>query len=135
METLEPFASKDGEYVYEGCNYQSAEELIQCGMLGFCGCGIPDENLRYVLGGLELINETPQGGRDFSAWLADNKRRALDHFGGERARYFFYYWADKEELAEHGGSVPGWLTEKGERLLYALRAWDRLDSSAHDPKE
>jgi len=34
--------------------------------------------------------------------------------------YFMWYWFDKEELTEHGGSVPGWLTKKGLGMLNKL---------------
>lgn len=45
----------------------------------------------------------------------------VDHFGGENPAYFFFYWASDRQLTEHGGAVPGWLTEKGKTLLADLK--------------
>lgn len=122
--TLDDYKKDDG-YEYDGCFYQNADDLLQTGMFGFCGCGRPSENLLYVLGGLELIDEpSPNGTREqFNAWWTGYHERVLKHFGSDEAAYFFYYWADKEELTEHGGGVPGWLGEKGRNILMMLREW------------
>lgn len=118
---------KDGGYEYEGVYYQSSEDLLQTGFLGFCGCGSPDDNLMYVLGGLSLINETYKKDKDdryaFSVWYEDHQKKVNDHFKSRDGAYFFYYWADKEGYTDHGGSVPGWLTDKGEELLEILIEW------------
>jgi len=119
----------NGEFVDgAGCFHATAGDLLQAGLLGFCCCGMPDENLRYVLGGLELIESlrsSPQGKVEWSAWWEEHKARELRHFGSERAAYFFYYWcSDPAKLTEHGSGVPGWLTEKGKAMLDLLREWD-----------
>ncbi len=101
-------------------------ERMQESVLGFCACGMPDENLAYVRDGLAHIAEdgpNPQGdSAAWEAWLREHRERGAQLFGNERAERFFYYWADKEELSEHGGCVPGWLTEKGLAMLADLRA-------------
>jgi hypothetical protein len=123
---LEKFR-KDDAYEKDGIHYNDLEELVGTGFLSFCGCGCPDEAMQYVLDGLELIAEdSPDSFKDHEAWNVwwQGHRAKLDaHFKTDGARYFFWYWADKEELTEHGGSVPGWLTEKGRQLLEALREW------------
>lgn len=98
----------------EGCSYQSPTAFV-CQQLGFCSCGLPVENLSYILKGLLLIRDV-----DFKEDYEVRKSRAISHFGNESAEYFFYYWADKEGYTEHGGSVPGWLTPEGERIVSLL---------------
>ena len=112
----------DGSYVDEDvCHHEDAESLIQTGILGLCGCGTPDDNLKYVLGGLRLIKEL----RECSDWNTWNEK-CIKHFGSSESAYFFWYWCAKEELSEHGSSVPGWLDEKGESLLAILDEWEKL---------
>lgn len=41
-------------------------------------------------------------------------------FGSGGAAMFFYYFLDTKDLTDHGGSVPGWLNEKGDALLDEL---------------
>lgn len=118
---------KDGGYEYDGCWHESAESVIQVGLLGFCGCGNPDVNLAYILVGLELIDEKcPDAFKDreaWNVWYTDHTARERAHFGSDAARNFFYYWCDERRLTEHGGSIPGWLDEKGRELLAALSEW------------
>lgn len=129
--SLSNFTIKDGRYVLEGCHYDNAEQLIQSGILGFCECGIPDRNLKYILGGLRLINEKgPSDLYEWKQWWVSHQSKISAHFGTKEAEYFFYYWADKEELTEHGGSVPGWLTSSGDDLLQMLEEWEMAQPGA-----
>lgn len=118
------FKQPDDWYKFNGGDYESIEDLLQVGVLGFCGCGSPKENLEYIRRGLELINDPqPESvGRwgVWDAWWAVHKEKVLEHFGNDRSAYFFYYWAHRYDLTEHGGSVPGWLTDKGKKFLAAL---------------
>jgi hypothetical protein len=107
--------------------------------LGFCACGKPSQNLEYILGALEALDAKWTYLRSFDdiprgSCLYDLAEKKLEnHFRDQRAQYFFYYWADKEELAEHGGGVGGeWLTDKGEQLLALLREWKTLPDSDDD---
>ncbi len=97
-------------------------DYLQCSVLGFCGCGNPEENLEFIRAGLLHINDKcPDGPSDvarewYKGWVA----RGRQVFGNEQSRYFFFYWCSKEGLTEHGGSVPGWLSNKGRDLLDEL---------------
>lgn len=115
----------NGEYYeHDGCEHDDPTNLIQCGLLNFCGCGSPEENLKYILTGLELINEKPPAsGPEWREWYADTTKRRLEHFGNQQAEYFFYYWCDERGYTEHGSSVPGWLDKDGLELLALLREW------------
>jgi hypothetical protein len=98
--------------------------------LGFCGCGCPEDAFAYVLGGLRLIHNPPplpdprDSGEEFRAAVDARFAAYAVHHGSDGAMYFFWYWCDAEGLTDHGSSVPGWLTEKGERLLAMLERWD-----------
>ena len=99
------------------CHWDNVIDYIQIGYLGFCGCGSLEENLEYIMDGLAYIDERPNGKEEFNEWI----ERGHKIFGNELSKSFFFYWADKEELSEHGSSIPGWLTDKGKELLAALR--------------
>lgn len=103
-----------------GCSWDGRESALASGLLGFCGCGQPDAALRYVLGGLDLIAEKINW--DDPKSLPDHRARERAHFGSDGAAYFFWYWATNEDLAEHGGSVPGWLTQRGEQIRADIRS-------------
>ena len=96
--------------------------------IGFCGCGMPEDALSFIRGGLLLLKELRDNrltGDAYDAW--DEKSKA--YFNGYGGYYFFYYWCDKQGLTEHGGSVPGWLDEKGEEFLIRLNEWHVLYES------
>ena len=117
------YASGSGFMDNQDCYYETLEDLIQMGILGFCGCGSPEQNLEYVLGGLTLLDEkTELYDSDKPDWNAYHAK-SLEHFGNEQAEYFFWYWLDTKGFTEHGGGVPGWLTEEGEKLLELLKEW------------
>lgn len=126
---LSDYKVEDGLYQLPGDEggYPDVTELLQSGMLKFCACGRPEENLTYILGGLELIAEERPDDIDHSMWFVGHEERARKHFGNQEAEYFFYYWADSEGYIEHGGGVPGWLTHEGENLLALLREWQGRD--------
>lgn len=110
--------------------YQSHTDCLQIGIFDCCGCGMPEENLAYIRAGLELIADRgPESfGRSadreaWNKWWDEHEIAGLKLHGSQGAAYFFYYWADNLKLTEHGGSVPGWLTDKGNAVLELLRAW------------
>jgi hypothetical protein len=121
----------------EGCYFKG--ELALGGwqdalgdVLGFCGCGDPEEALRYVMRVLRAVNtKAPDAVRDapwsdgmslWNEWYHTVYRPTLDAiFHGDRgAEYFAFYLLTDKELLEHGGSVPGWLTPLGEDVLADL---------------
>lgn len=121
--TVSGLVVADKGYDYQGQHYEDLTEALHCGVLGFCACGAPEENLTFILGALELISQQCPDDIPWSTWWEENQAKKAAYFGNDGAAYFFYYCADKAELTEHGGSVPGWLTEKGEELLTLLRHW------------
>jgi hypothetical protein len=91
----------------------------------FCGCGAPEEAATYIRDGLQAFVDhkaaNERAGNNFmdeAHRLAWHEFRA--HWPDERQRYFFWYWLDSQGLTEHGGAVPGWITDKGLDYLEAL---------------
>jgi hypothetical protein len=118
---IDKFKEEDVYCSEDGCEYDTAEDFIQCEVLGFCGCGNPECNLKFIMDGLKHINSiSPSNRSNFDEWYQQWYEEGLSFFGSEGARYFFFYWAAKEGFTEHGSSVPGWLTEKGNHLLSDL---------------
>lgn len=112
--TIDKYLQKDGTYLIEGVTYESAQDVFQIMILGFCACGDPDGALKHIRRALQQVKNQNVGVH--SAWVEDTK--AL--LGGDDNVWFMWYYLDKEEFTEHGGSVPGWLTTKGEELLSDL---------------
>ena len=111
----------------DGCHYEDAVSVLG-GVLGFCGCGDPEAALRYIRDVLRLIDEPrPDGHVEWEKWYEGHRAREVALLPDEGARWLVYYLLDDKELTEHGGSVPGWLTGKGDDVLAALNTMD-LDS-------
>lgn len=82
--------------------------------IGFCGCGRPEDALGLIHRFLGYYNQEAEKTTHF-----DWNRVSATHESG--LIYFILYQFDRVGLIEHGGSVPGWLTEKGLALREALR--------------
>jgi len=100
---IDKYKRGDNYYEEDGCWHETAEDFIQCGVLGFCRCGTPSDNLNYVKELLDMVDKK-----------AYPDKTPID-------LYFAYYVLTEKGLIEHGSSVPGWLTDKGEELLSDLR--------------
>lgn len=110
---IDKYETTVGEYIDPtGCAWESAEDFLQGYVLGFCCCGQPDANLKFIAQVLKHINELKtevwSKNISFEDWQFQGSTIA-----SENALYFAYYFLDQKELTEHGGSVPGWLTDKG----------------------
>ena len=112
----------DSDFPYldnDGCSHPSKESFI-CHLLGFCGCGLPSAALDYIYGAMEIMGRFDSN-KSTEEWVAIHDE--LDkYFNSVGEAYFVYYFLNswKNKLAEHGGSVPGWLTEYGHEVLAML---------------
>lgn len=92
---------------------------------GWCWCGAPETVMTLIKDALELVAEKCPDGTNWNDWYEAHKKREEALFGPNPGiRYFVWYMFDVMGLTEHGGSVPGWLDEKGRELLEALRLCD-----------
>lgn len=98
-------------------------------VLGFCGCGRPEDALLYIRNLLRILNEDspdsfgPGGREKWNEWYKNHRARIDTFFHNDSgAEYLAYYVLTDKDLLEHGGSVPGWLTQKGKDFLTDLEA-------------
>jgi hypothetical protein len=118
---IDKFKQPDGSYLdAEGCSHDDAVSFLHCHVLGFCGCGNPEDSLRYVrdsLQHIDMLTKVHEKAMTYEAW--DEAGTAL--MGS--ARYFTLYVLAEKELTQHGGSVGGaWLTPKGREILEDLNS-------------
>ena len=87
------------------------EEAVST-LMGWCGCGSPEDVTELVMRFLELsVHWDVEGAQE-----TRDKREAL--CGGHAQLYLVAYVADALGWTEHGGSVGGeWLTDTGEAAL------------------
>lgn len=112
----------DGDFSYgeDDLWAQSFGDAIM-GTIGFCPCGQPGLALDYIRKGLKTIDRSPD--QTYDEW----RQSVNNHFKSPQEEYFFYYWADKEHLTDHGGSVPGWLTDKGKSVLKLIEELEEYE--------
>jgi hypothetical protein len=123
MMHIDKYKQESGWYMDEdGTSYETAEDFFQ-GMFNFCGCGCPDLSLEFIRDSLQHVHDLHNLVHpDKITWMEWNSTgRRLFHTNG--IEYFTYYFLDANGLTTHGGSVPGWLTEKGKELLEDLNEW------------
>ena len=96
----------------EGCWWEDAESFLQGYFLGFCCCGRPDANLKFIAKVLQHIQNLKEKVHTeeitYSQWEEQGEKIASTD-----ALYLVYYVLDTKGLTEHGGSVPGWVEPKG----------------------
>ena len=113
---IDKYKQPDGWYKDEdGTDYETAVDFLSS-KLDFCGCGMPEQAIKYVARVLRLIydhTERDSGTEGVVAWSKESYDRMCSFAKTDGERYFVWYVLDSKELIEHGGSVPGWLTGKG----------------------
>ena len=127
---IDKFKKKDGYYDQDGCYYEDAESFIATGVLGFCGCGMPDVALEYVRKALQIVDDLKQLVYEKKLTYEQWEERKKKVFANKGAEYFMWYFLNNKELTEHGVSVPGWLTKKGIELLADLTELSALEHEA-----
>jgi len=95
------------EDALETCAFDSKEEFLWIYVLGGCGCGSYDKNIKVAWKVFELF-ATPHDNRKFSIY--------------DKPEYeIVAHWLDSKNLIEHGTGIGGsWLTEEGEKLYNLL---------------
>ena len=123
---IDKFKKEDGYYDQDKCYYEDAESFISTGVLGFCGCGMPDAVLEHVRKALQIVNDI--GEKKLTYEQLEERKKEV--FANKGAEYFMWYFLDNKKLTQHGGSVPGWLTKKGIELLADLTELNTLKHEA-----
>jgi len=113
------YYQKDDDYVVDG------KEGVLLDILKFCGCGCPESAIKYVYGGLKLLNDRKD--KEFENW---REERNMYFNNNEGAEYFMWYYLEETGLEEHGTSTPGWLTEYGKEVLNGIEEY--LDELKED---
>jgi hypothetical protein len=119
---IDKYKQPDGRYEDpDGCSYDTAEDFMQCYVIGQCGCGDPTSNVKYVGKMLAYVHDLKQSvwSKDISYEEWQEKGRDL---GTHSSIQFMFYWLDEKGFTEHGGSIPGWLTDEGLELLEDIKA-------------
>jgi hypothetical protein len=127
MSALDKYLKKvdDSDFPYldnEGVSHPDKESFI-CSLFGFCSCGLPAAALDYIYGVLEIMGRFNSSGPS-ETW--EETHDELDkHFNSVGEAYFVYYFLNswKIKMAEHGWSVPGWLTDFGRDVLEMLKEY------------
>ena len=113
--------NEDGTYIdKKGLTWSDAASVMG-NVFGFCGCGSPDEAMKYMRDVMRLVNLKRPEEIPWDDWYKTQRQKADDLFkGSPGAEYAAYYILNEKNLTEHGSSVPGWLTRKGEDVLVDL---------------
>lgn len=91
---------EDGFEDAKGLFWQTEADYLQCDILGFCGCGNPEEVMIYVKQFLEKLEKQDWGQYEDMPYM------------------FLIYWANDKNFAEHGTTARcSWLTDTGKELL------------------
>lgn len=104
------------DYEKDGISYQDAEGVLLSGFFDFCMCGCPSETLELLYHVLKNIDS------GFEHW-DERKKRDDELMFNDGIRYLVWNVLDREDMIEHGSSLPGWLTQKGRDYLSLLEEW------------
>lgn len=119
--TIENRKDSEGWYVSDdGCQHNAFDYYMN-GVFGFCGCGMPEDAMEFIRDGLQLVSDLKDKVWTDQITYAQWAENEMNLFGSRGQAYFFYYVLDSTGLTEHGGSVPGWLTDAGIDALHDIK--------------
>jgi len=121
MKKFEQYWNEERQvFEYNGVEFGTFDEVIQS-VLGWCMCGCPDDSQRMIMKALRHIKNLQElvweNKMEYEVWA----KNCRDLFG--EWEYVIYYILYEKKLTEHGGSVPGWLTDEGIELLELLESF------------
>lgn len=111
------------------CYYDDLGSLLQCQIIGHCGCGNPENNLKLIYDML-IINkrqrDEPAPSYVGNKWNEHCKKHNDEYKtyiieNWKRFRDFFFYVMTDKDIMEHGGSIPGWVCDHN--FEEALKVW------------
>lgn len=116
---LNGYKDESGVWVLPNGDVCEYEEAALISMLGLCVCGTPNSAIRYIRDALQLVHDFAEGGVTYEDW----RQSVKSLFGSQGAEYFMWYWLDEKGFTDHGGAVPGWLTDWGKGMLAYLNEY------------
>ena len=128
MKKLESY-EKDGGYEDEnGCHWDELTDFLQAGILEFCCCGNPEDNLILIHDLLVLHETNREKTKDLpfkessEAWdIHQEELKQFVHTHWKEFLNFFWYVMHQKDVMTHGGSIPGWVED--ENFMDALKKW------------
>jgi len=109
-----------GEWITDDGQIFDIDDYILIDIFDFCGCGHTKSAVEHIIGALKLIKEKDEINKNtkFEDWYEEWAEKVSNFFNHDRgAQTIMWYCFDRAGLTDHGGSVPGWLTEKGYDLI------------------
>lgn len=113
-----------------GASYDDIGEILQSKVLGHCGCGNPEKNLKLIY---DMIAMHTAFRQELEKYFRDNilKTQIFRDYKGKLQQYvndnwekfsdFFWYVMDDKGIMTHGTSIPGWVEDKN--FMEALEIW------------
>lgn len=115
------------------CSYESLADVLQSGVLKFCGSGAMYRNIEFVASFVRLMvdyHDAPEDGPmrfpnpQSDAYYAARRKLCGDN---ETLEDFVLYSLDFAGLIEHGTSITGsWTTESGRAFLVCAEHWKNI---------
>jgi len=115
-----------------GLHFKTLEDLLQIGILEYCACGNPQENLKLIHGMLVMKEEreklseslsNPEMFKNYREYMKNVKKYVADNW--EQFFNFFWYVMDEKEIMSHGSSIPGWIED--DNFFEALKEWHKKE--------
>ena len=112
-------------YHYEdedGAHYDDLSSFLQCHILGFCGCGMPESNLEFIYHLLLLKQKWSDRELNYHSYNEELTKYLTNNI--EHIKWFLDYWLDKKNITTHGGNVSGsWVDDRN--FFDALKQWKK----------
>lgn len=110
-----------GKFVYDNVSYDDPVTLVIDGFFDFCGCGQPEECLRFIRNVLSMLADRPE----YDSPKREDWNLRWYHLVGNAEMFVLYALTNVEidgyNIIEHGGDVTGsWLTPQGQEFLEDL---------------
>jgi len=129
MKPLESYKRCEVTGMYEdddGVSWTDLGSLLQSKVIGHCGCGCPEENLKLIYDMLMIQQEHWNKDATYEQIMTSyhEKNEKIKNYvveNWERFSDFFFYVMNDKEIMEHGGSVPGWICDNN--FMEALKIW------------
>ena len=90
--------------------------------LDLCGCGNHALTLEFISEGMRILKITDDDDSD-EGWTRkweEQKKFESKYQGGA---LLLWYFLTNMGFAEHGGSIPGWLTDSGRFMFEKITEW------------